>query len=65
MERIGVIGLGNMGLGMAKNLQNKGFPLTVYDARQEPLGEMAALGASIVASPRQVGERSEVVFMKD
>jgi len=63
MERVGVIGLGNMGLGMAKNLQAKGFTLTVYDARQEPLGEMAALGACLAASPRQVGQRSEVVFI--
>jgi putative dehydrogenase len=63
MERVGVIGLGNMGLGMAKNLQQKGFPLTVYDAREEPCSEMAALGASIAESARQVGEQSEVVFI--
>ena len=63
MERVGVIGLGNMGIGMAKNLVKKGFKLTVYDLREEPLGEMAGLGAGISRSPQQVGEQSEVVFI--
>ena len=63
MERVGVIGLGNMGIGMAKNLAKKGFTLMVYDTREEPRGEMAGLGAGIAASPQQVGEQSEVVFI--
>ncbi len=63
MERVGVIGLGNMGIGMAKNLVKKGFKLSVYDIREEPLREMTGLGAGIAASPQQVGEQSEVVFI--
>ena len=30
-ERIGFIGLGDMGKGMVRNLQNKGFQLNVFD----------------------------------
>ena len=63
MERVGVIGLGNMGIGMAKNLVKKGFALTVYDARKEPVEEMVGLGASAAATPREVGEQSEIVFI--
>ena len=62
MERVGLIGLGNMGMGMAKNLVKKGFKLTAYDIREEPLKEIASLGADIAESSRGVGEQSEVVF---
>ncbi|MGD8297445.1 MAG: NAD(P)-dependent oxidoreductase [Desulfobacterales bacterium] len=63
MERVGLIGVGNMGTGMAKNLVKKGFKLRAYDIRDEALREMAGLGADIAASPRQVGEESQVVFI--
>ena len=38
-----------------------GFELTVYDLRDEPLRELAGLGAHVAASPREVGERSEII----
>lgn len=63
MERVGVIGLGNMGIGMAKNIAKKGFTLSVYDTREEARKELAELGVSIAESPKQVGEQSEVVFV--
>ena len=31
MKRVGVVGLGNMGMGMAKNLIQAGFPVTGFD----------------------------------
>jgi len=39
-EQIGLIGLGNMGMGMAKNLLKAGFPLVAYDIREAPLKEI-------------------------
>jgi 3-hydroxyisobutyrate dehydrogenase-like beta-hydroxyacid dehydrogenase len=63
MKRVGLIGLGNMGTGMAKNLVKKGFKLMVYDIRDEALEKMARLGAGVAASPQQVGEDSQVVFI--
>ena len=63
MQTVGVIGLGNMGTGMAKNLLKKGFKLMVYDIRDEALREMVELGAGIATSPRHVGEQSQVVFI--
>ena len=60
-QRVGFIGLGNMGMPMAINLARAGVPLCVHDLRPEPLAELAALGAEIVQSPQEVGERSDLV----
>ena len=35
MKKIGVIGLGNMGSAVAKNILRANFPLSVYDIRKE------------------------------
>ena len=55
--RIGFIGLGLMGHGMAKNLVTKGFPLTVRAHRnRKPLADLLAAGAKEAATsaePRQ------------
>ena len=34
MRRVGIIGLGDMGMGMARNIINGGFPLTGFDLRE-------------------------------
>ncbi len=60
-KSIGFVGLGNMGKPMAINLARAGFPLTVYDVRAEPLAELAALGAHVARSTREVGERCEII----
>lgn len=62
MQKLGFIGLGNMGKPMALNLTKAGYPLTVYDIRPEPVQELVKAGARAAASPRQVAEDSEVVI---
>ncbi|MGC4095071.1 MAG: NAD(P)-dependent oxidoreductase [Polyangiaceae bacterium] len=60
MKRIGFIGLGIMGAGMAKNLVNKGFPTRVWNRSSARLAELGL--ASIAAdSPRALAEQSDVV----
>jgi len=59
--RVGFIGLGNIGKPMAMNGARAGFDLMVYDLREEPLKELAALGATIARSAREVGEHGEVI----
>lgn len=62
--RVGFIGLGAMGKGMAHCLARAGFPLTVYDIRPEPLRELATIGAAVVPSAHAVAAASDVlVFM--
>src|ERR671921_307968 len=45
MDKVGFIGLGRMGRGMASNLAKKGFELVVYDINPEPVRALEALGA--------------------
>jgi 3-hydroxyisobutyrate dehydrogenase len=59
--RVGFVGLGTMGSGMAANLVRAGFALTVWNrtpARAEPLRQ---LGAMVAGSPRQVADGSDIV----
>jgi 3-hydroxyisobutyrate dehydrogenase len=63
VERTGVIGLGQMGEGIAVNLAKAGFPLTVFDVRPEPLARMAALGATAAPSCVEVGRHADVVHV--
>ena len=59
---IGFIGLGNMGSGMARNLQEAGFALVVTDIRQESADALVAGGAAWADSPADVAARSDVVI---
>ena len=59
--RAGFIGLGNQGKPIAANLVPAGFETTVYDLSAGPLAELAAAGAKVAASPRDVGERADVI----
>lgn len=60
-SKIGFIGLGSMGKPMAANVVKAGFTLTVYDLREEPCKALAALGAKVAASPRNVAEKSDII----
>ncbi len=59
--RVGFIGLGNIGKPMAVNVATAGFDLMVYDVREEPLTELAALGATVAHSPREIGAHGEII----
>jgi 3-hydroxyisobutyrate dehydrogenase-like beta-hydroxyacid dehydrogenase len=60
---VGFIGLGKMGHPMARNLLKAGFSLTVYDRDEKPVRELAQLGARAARLPKEVAERSEVVWI--
>ena len=60
-SKIGFIGLGAMGKAMAANIAKAGFELTVYDIREERCKDLAALGAIVAASPREVAEKSDII----
>ena len=60
--KIGLIGLGNLGLPVGRNLLEAGYRLTVYDLREEAAGPLLALGARWADSPERVGELSKVVI---
>jgi len=63
-ETIGFVGIGLMGHGMAKNLVEKGYPLTVIAHRNRaPLDDLVSRGAVEAASLAELGERSSIVFI--
>ncbi len=59
--QVGFIGLGTMGRPMAINVVKAGLDLVVYDVREEPLRELARLGAKIAHSPCEIAERAEII----
>ena len=63
MRRVGIIGLGDMGIGMARNIIKKGFDLVGYDLRDERLRILETLGGKGASSPQEVGQQSDVVFV--
>jgi len=60
--KIGFIGLGMMGSGMAANLQKAGHDLVVHDLRRAAAEPYLTAGAVWADSPRAVAEAAEVVF---
>src|ERR1700756_1842417 len=60
--KIGFIGLGMMGSGMAANLQKAGHDLVAHDLRRAAPEPYLAAGAVWADTPRAVAEASEVVF---
>ncbi len=59
---IGFIGLGIMGKPMARNLMKAGYSLTVYNRSQPAMDELAAEGAALGTSSKDVAQRTEVII---
>ena len=60
---VGFIGLGRMGLGMARNLLQAGVPLVVHDADRQPVEVLAGHGADVAAEPVDVAARAGLIFL--
>ncbi|HVV94770.1 MAG TPA: NAD(P)-dependent oxidoreductase, partial [Hyphomicrobiales bacterium] len=61
-DRIGFVGTGRMGGGMATRLLQAGFAVTVYDVDAAVLTPLREAGAQVAASPRAVADAAEIVF---
>lgn len=63
-QRIGFIGLGLMGHGMAKNLVSKGFSLAVLGHRNRaPVENVVKLGAKEARSAADLAANSDILFI--
>jgi 2-hydroxy-3-oxopropionate reductase len=60
-ERVGFIGLGIMGRGMAANLLKAGFDLTVWNRTASRADELVAQGAKLAASPAELGQGCDII----
>ena len=63
MKNVAVVGLGNMGMGMAKNLLAAGFPVTGYDLRPERGQILAELGGTAAADLADLAAANVVFVM--
>jgi 3-hydroxyisobutyrate dehydrogenase len=60
--KVGLLGLGTMGSGMAAVLLKAGFPLALYNRTPERGAAFQAQGARLVATPKQAAEVCDVVL---
>lgn len=60
--KIGWVGLGAMGMPMARNLLNKGFQVCVYNRTREKEKELIDLGASSAVSLRHLSQVSDLLI---
>lgn len=61
-ERIGFIGLGIMGRGMAHNLLRAGFSLRVWNRTASRADELVQAGAVVAASPAELAAQSDIII---
>ena len=63
-QRIGFIGVGLMGHGMAKNIVEKGFPLTVLGHKKRaPVEDLKKRGAKEAKTVKALMENSDVIIL--
>lgn len=63
MKRVGFIGLGVMGAGMARNILARGLPLTVWSRDTAKAAEFQKAGAQVAGSVAALGAGCDVVVL--
>ena len=62
MKRIGVVGIGIMGGGIAASLLRRGFPVSVWNRSQAKCAPLIEKGAALAPDPESVAVDSNVVI---
>ncbi|OIK14774.1 NAD(P)-dependent oxidoreductase [Bacillus sp. MUM 13] len=62
MKKIGWIGLGSMGMPMAKNLLKAGFELFAYNRTAEKAEALSKEGAKALSSAKETAEQSDIII---
>ena len=63
MKKVGIVGLGDMGSGMAKNVLKNGFSLTGFDLSEARMTELKEAGGTPAANCREVAQNSDSIFV--
>jgi 3-hydroxyisobutyrate dehydrogenase-like beta-hydroxyacid dehydrogenase len=63
LQKLGIIGTGQMGKPMAENLLAAGHALTVYSRREESTTDLVRKGAKRAYSPRDLASRCDTVIL--
>src|SRR5882757_6641787 len=61
-QRIGWIGLGNMGVPMVRNLLKAGFPVTVYNRTASKADPLVAEGAALAMRPGELWGKADIII---
>jgi 3-hydroxyisobutyrate dehydrogenase-like beta-hydroxyacid dehydrogenase len=61
-DQIGIIGVGNMGAPMAQHLLDLGAKLTVCDLDPQAIAPLAARGADVAASPKELADQVDIIL---
>jgi 3-hydroxyisobutyrate dehydrogenase len=62
-ETLGYLGLGMMGVPMAKRLLDAGYDLAVWNRSASKAKALIEAGARLAANPRSVAESASIIFM--
>ncbi|MFN8524191.1 MAG: NAD(P)-dependent oxidoreductase [Chloroflexota bacterium] len=62
MQKVGVIGLGNMGRPIARNITQAGFDVTVFDVNPAAIQTLVQHGAKAAARPADVAMGADLVI---
>ena len=63
MKNIGVVGLGDMGSGLAKNLISNGFTVFGMDLKPDRQAAFADMGGTLVNGAAQLGQQVDAAFV--
>jgi len=64
MKKIGMIGIGMMGHGIATNLLKHGHMLTILDhPGNQPLASLLSSGAKVSTSPKELAGQSDIIIL--
>ncbi len=61
MKKIGMIGLGNMGSAVARNIQRADYPLYVYDINKDAGKKVIDKGAIVTNSPKELLNNVDII----
>lgn len=64
MCKMGMIGIGLMGHGIAKNIQKAGYPLTILEhPGNQPLENLLSDGAKTCTTPNELASLTDIVIL--
>lgn len=63
IRRVGIVGLGKMGLPMARHLRNGGFAVAACDVNAAARTQAEAAGIKVVANPKAVAAESDFIIV--
>lgn len=62
MRKIGIVGLGIMGRGIASNFLKSGYKVFIWNRTIDAGNSLTASGAVQCSSPKEVAEKADIIF---